>query len=239
MMRPFFVAATIVAQAIAGLGAATAQPATPSFMALAYHNVEDESDPDQSYLGLTTDKLVAQLSWLQRNGYHPVGIDDLLAARDNRKSLPDKAVLLTFDDGFESFYTRVLPILQVFRYPAVLAVVGAWLAGGPDATVSYMGDKAPATASVQFGDLVVQRDVFLSWDQIREIAASGLVEIASHSDDAHHGTPANPQGNSEPAVTTRRYDPAAGIYQDPDSERRAVDADSEKMARKIEAETGK
>ena len=68
--------------------------AAPSFIALAYHNVED-SEPDQTYVGVTTERLISQLSWLQVNGYKPVTVDDLLAARDGGRPLPDKAVLLT------------------------------------------------------------------------------------------------------------------------------------------------
>jgi len=40
----------------------------------------------------------------------------------------------------------------------------------------------------------VNRDEFLTWDQVREIAASGLVEIASHTYGEHHGSLADPQG---------------------------------------------
>jgi biofilm PGA synthesis lipoprotein PgaB len=222
--------------------APAAEPVTRNFIALAYHNVEDH-DPDQSFVGVSSEKLVAQLSWLQRNGYTAVTVDDLLAARDGRKALPDKAVLLTFDDGYESFYTRVLPILKAFRFPAVLALVGAWMEGGPDTSVSYAEDKTPgpppAEGTVQFGDLRVSRNQFLTWNQVREIAASGLVEIASHSYGAHRGKVANPQGNSEPDVTTRRFDQATGTYETDANERRELEADSAKMASKIKRETGK
>ncbi len=214
----------------------------PGFIALVYHNVEDR-DPDQAFVGVTTEKLVAQLSWLHGNGYTPVSVDDLIAARDGRRALPDKAVLLTFDDGYASFYTRVLPILKAFRFPAVLALVGAWMEGGADATVNYSSDDkvlaAPMRDTTQFGDKVVRRDTFLTWDQVREIAGSGLVEIASHSFDSHHGTLANPQGNSQPEVTTRRFDPVTGKSENDAEERRGLESDSATMALKIESETGK
>lgn len=212
------------------------------FIALAWHNIEDH-DPDQRFVGVSTDRLVAQLSWLQRNGYTPVSIDDLLAARAGRKPLPDKAVLLTFDDGYESFYTRAWPILRAFRFPAVLALVGSWMEGGPDSTVPYAPDTSgaprPGDPSVKFGDLTVRRDLFLTWNQVREIAASGRIEIASHSYDAHRGTLANPQGNSEPDVTTRRFDRASGSYEDDAEERRKLEADTARMAAKIGRETGR
>ncbi len=217
-----------------------AEPATRSFIALAYHNIED-NDPDQMFVGVSTDRFVAQLSWLQRNGYTAVTIDDLLAARAGRKPLPDKAVLLTFDDGFESFYTRVLPILKAFRFPAVLALVGEWMEGGADSSVRYAGDTAIAQGNgeVRFGDKTVRRSEFLTWDQVREIVASGLVEIASHTYAAHHGSPGDPQGNSEPDVVTRRYDRATGSYESDASERRRIEADSAKMVAKIGSELGK
>ena len=242
MVRTLIFAVTALLLAIVAPGVRATEPATRSFIALAYHNVED-SDPDQQFVGITTAHLVEQLTWLQTNGYQPVTIDDLLAARDGAKALPEKAVLLTFDDGYESFYTRVLPILKAFRYPAVLALVGAWMEGGPDASVRYSADHAAPVPlgeeSVQFGTDTVKRSLFLTWDQVREIAASGLVEIASHSYDAHRGVLANPQGNSEPDETTRQYDPASGTYESDASERQRLEADSAKMAAKIASETGK
>lgn len=214
--------------------------AAQSFIALAYHNVED-SEPDQTYVGISTERLISQFSWLQRNGYQPVTVDDLLAARDGGKPLPEKAVLLTFDDGYESFYTRVFPVLKAFRFPAVLALVGAWLEGGADTTVRYAPDKIrpEQTAIVQFGDLKVRRDQFLTWDQLREIRDSGLVEIGSHSHDAHHGLPANPQGNSQPDVTTARFDSVTGLYESEAGARRALNADTAQMVEKIAAELGR
>jgi len=234
--------ATLLALAIPARGIGAAEPSTRGFIALCYHNVEDD-DPDQRFDGVTTEKLVAQLSWLQRNGYHPVSVDDLLAARDGGRALPDKAVLLTFDDGYESFYTRVFPILTAFRFPAVLALVGAWMEPGGDTAIDYAGDRANSTPrrglSVRFGDISVTRAQFLSWNQVREMAASGLVEIASHSYDAHRGVPADPQGNSEPDVTTRRFNPKTGTYESDAQERRDLGADSARMERTIERETGK
>ncbi len=241
MTRFYLAFAIALTLAITAMAASAANTPLSGFIALSYHNVED-SNPDQSFVGLTTEKLVAQLSWLQGNGYLPVTIDDLLAARDGGKPLPDRAVLLTFDDGYASFYTRVLPILQAFRFPAVLALVGAWMEGGPDTAVPYSSDKRGAPApleAVQFGDKTVSRDVFLTWDQVREIAASGLVEIASHSYDSHHGSLANPQGNSQPDVTTRRFDPLTGGSESDAEERRRLHADSARMALKIESQTGK
>src|ERR1051325_4302601 len=92
------------------LVAARAEAAGGSLLALCYHNVEDHS-PDQTFVGVSSGNLVQHLSWLQVNGYRFVSLDDILAARSGGRALPDKAVLLTFDDGFASFYTRAFPVL--------------------------------------------------------------------------------------------------------------------------------
>ena len=90
------------------------------------------------------------------------------------RRLPDKAILLTFDDGYESLYTRVFPLLKAYHYPAVAALVGSWMEDEPDGTVLY-------------GDRKVPRSNFVSWDEAREMQASGLVEFASHGYDLHRG----------------------------------------------------
>jgi biofilm PGA synthesis lipoprotein PgaB len=169
------------------------------FLALAYHDVEDD-DPDQGFLSVRTDRLVDQLAWLRANGYQAVSVDQILAARQGGQPLPERAVLLSFDDGYRSFYTRVLPILKAYGWPALLAPVGVWM-------------DTPADKPVDFGGSPEARDRFLTWDQIREISRSGLVEIAAHTDASHYGALANPQGNTEPAAAIRAYDAQTRQYE--------------------------
>src|SRR5690606_15498573 len=127
-------------------------------------------------------------------------IDQILAAHRGQAKLPEKAVLLVFDDGYRSFLTRVVPILRAFNWPAVVAPVGRWMDTPPD-------------EMVDFGGLPVERERFLNWKEVGEAARSGLVEVAAHTDNLHYGATANPQGNSQPAATTRLYDPKTGTYE--------------------------
>ncbi len=69
--------------------------------------------------------------------------------------LPPKAVLLTFDDGYLSFYTRVYPLLRAFNYPAVLGVVGAWIDDPQGGTAVLYGEKSNVTQAS-----------FPTWNQI-------------------------------------------------------------------------
>jgi biofilm PGA synthesis lipoprotein PgaB len=139
---------------------------------------------------------------LKGTGWTAVSLDDLAAAARGVRPLPDQAILITFDDGYKSLYTRVFPLLKVYRFPIVSALVGSWMEGEAGGTVSYGGDRR------------VPRNNFISWTEAREMQASGLVEFASHSYALHKGVQANPQGSMTPAAVTWTYDPATRHYED-------------------------
>jgi biofilm PGA synthesis lipoprotein PgaB len=194
------------------------------FLSLSYHNIEDD-DPDQTYLGVRTDRLIAQLTWLREHGYVAVSVDQILAARNGGPRLPDRAVLLSFDDGFMSFYNRVFPILTAFNWPAVLAPAGTWL-DTPDAQI------------VDFGSTPTPREQILTWKQVAEMSASGLIEIGAHTYQLHEGALANPQGNLQPAAAIHQWDPKTG-YEDDAAYDARLRADVGRITERIKTATGK
>lgn len=181
---------------------AAAQAVAPPlrFVSVAFHDVVDDAR-ELNDDAVTTDRLVAFFDWLQGNGWHPIGLEDLAAAKAGTRPLPDKAILLTFDDGYRSLFTRVYPLLLAYRFPAVAALVGAWM-------------DAPLTSTVRYGDHDVPRHRFITWDEARQMQASGWVEFASHSYDLHQGVLANPQGNRLPATAARQLTPTQGYETD-------------------------
>lgn len=193
------------------------------FTALCYHDVVDRPAADP--FAVSSDRLVALFDYLVAHGYTPVSVDDLVAAREGRRPLPDKAVLLSFDDGLKSTYTKVFPLLKAYRFPAVVAVVGSWL--------------EVDSGSVAYGTGVMDRSQFVSWEELREMQASGLVEVASHSYDLHQGIVANPQGDLQPAAVTRAYRPAAGSYETEAEYRARLRADLARSSEVIERRLGK
>ncbi|MBF22506.1 MAG: poly-beta-1,6-N-acetyl-D-glucosamine N-deacetylase PgaB [Pusillimonas sp.] len=195
------------------------------FLVLAYHDVEDTS-PDQTFVSVLTEHLRQQFSWLQENNYVPVSIDQILDAKAGKAPLPSKAVLLTFDDGYQSFYRYVYPLLKAYRWPAVVAPVGVWT-------------DPPPGASVRFGDLDVPRERFLTWAQITEMSRSGLVEVAAHSNNLHFGIQANPQGNLQPAAATRFYNPLTSTYESDEAYRARISKDVAAISQKITRATGR
>ncbi|WP_346763747.1 poly-beta-1,6-N-acetyl-D-glucosamine N-deacetylase PgaB [Wenzhouxiangella sp. XN24] len=203
--------------------------AEPAWVSVAWHDVKDDAaghvDRDRYTVGTT--QLAEQFDWLRTNGWTPVSLDDIIAARQGRRALPDKAVLLTFDDGLASLYTHVFPLLKAYGYPAVASVVSSWqerVAAGE--TIAYEGAERDATG-------------FATWAQLREMAASGLVEIASHSHDLHRGVLANPQGNQQPAASSLEYLPAPGRYETEAEWRARVRDDLARSVALIEQHTGR
>ncbi|MFI8716996.1 poly-beta-1,6-N-acetyl-D-glucosamine N-deacetylase PgaB [Stenotrophomonas sp. NPDC077464] len=171
-------------------------------LVLSYHDIRDDvatkGDPDA--YSVSTQNFAAHLDWLSAHGYHPVSLSQLITASQGGAPLPPKPVLLTFDDGLRSVYSKVFPLLRAYNYPALVAVITDYV-------------DMPAGRQIDYGYRPFTRDDFLTWEQLREMQRSGLVELASHTDNLHHGVQSNPQGNSTPAVITRAYDPATQQYE--------------------------
>ncbi|STT51963.1 outer membrane N-deacetylase [Klebsiella pneumoniae] len=192
---------------------------------LAYHDVEDDA-ADQRYLSVRTSALNEQIAWLLHNGYHAISVQDILDAHYGLKSLPPKAFLFSFDDGYSSFYTRVWPLLKAWNVPALWAPVGSWV-------------DTPAGQPVNFGGLMTPRERFATWEMVRELSRSPLVEIGAHTWASHYGLPANPQGSREPAAANRGWDKTTGRYESDAQFTRRMTDDVQKVTAKIHEVAGK
>jgi biofilm PGA synthesis lipoprotein PgaB len=190
---------------------------------LGYHEIAEPEQARVPEYAVTPTNFVRQMDWLKNHGYRFVSVDDLLAARAGKRPLPPRAVLVTFDDGYRSMYRHAWPVLKLFHIPAVVNVVGGWLEEREK--VHYDGRELP-------------RSDFVTWGELREMAASGLVEVGSHSFALHRGVQGNPQGNLEPPAVVRRYDPAARRYEDEASYRRRLHDDLERNSALIRRHTG-
>ncbi len=205
-----------------------ANASTSEFHALSYHDVfaNTENPAAADSLSVSVDNLVRQFSWLRDNDYRVVSISDVIAARNGGPTLPPRAVLLTFDDGYASFHTHVLPLLKLFNYPATLALVAGWIEAPISSTIEYESDR-------------IDPAKFMTWAQVRDCADSGLVEIASHTFNLHHGEPGNPQGNKQPAVSTFIFDKTTQQYESETDHRRRIRSDLARSSEIIETRTGK
>ncbi len=180
--------------------AATPKIDATALTIIGYHEITDRNDALIPSYAVTSQQFSEHLDWLKNNGYHFINVDQLIKAHEGKYSLPSKPVLLTVDDGYQSFYQNAYPIIRAKKVPVVLAVVGSWL-------------EPKESQKVDFGGEAISRDKILSWKELKEMQNSGLVEIASHSYHLHQGIVGNPQGNLEPAAITRIYDSASKTYE--------------------------
>lgn len=133
---------------------------TRSSPILMYHSVAAEPVRATKRLAVSPSALREQLAWLTDHGF--TGMTFFDAAETLRVcDLPDRTVVLTFDDGYADFATTALPLLERFGFPATLFVTTGWVA---DAGANSAGRPLDRT---------------LRWEQIRDIAQSGI-EIGAH-----------------------------------------------------------
>ena len=207
---------TMVRYLLASLLFALALPANAQLISLAYHDVVDGRHDDP--YALTRAELREHLEFFKTNGYQPISLNYLKQVKAGKARLPDRAVLLTFDDGLRSYKDIVAPLLGQYGYPSVLSVVSGWLDG----------ERLPSEYEGKM----------LTWSEVKKLSRSPLVEVISHSHDLHHGVPSNPQGNESYAGTTRQYYPASNRYETEKAFRLRIRADLRRAIARFTGEMG-
>jgi peptidoglycan/xylan/chitin deacetylase (PgdA/CDA1 family) len=126
-----------------------------------YHEVT-ESDAAFSRLAVSPADLERQLTYLSEAGFTSVTAGALSAAARNKAvRLPDRPVVLTFDDGFADFHSTAFPLLRAFGFTATIFV-----------TAGMIGSAGPPA--------VMPLGRMLTWTQLHEIAEAGI-EVGAHS----------------------------------------------------------
>jgi len=134
-----------------------------------YHSVLKDPKRTGRYV-VTPERLRSDLAYLKKEGYVAVTGGDLVAYVQGA-DLPEKPVMITFDDGHYNNLRYALPILETLDMKAVVSVVGAYTeeySRHPDPNPNY---------------------AYLSYDDISALAASGRFEIGNHSFDMHRQSP--------------------------------------------------
>jgi peptidoglycan/xylan/chitin deacetylase (PgdA/CDA1 family) len=95
---------------------------------LMYHGVSADGKRDGLTVG--TDQLEQHFRYLWSNGYTPLLFSELIACHAQKKALPDKAVLITFDDGFRNNYEYAYPLALKYRLKLNFFLVPAFIGRG-------------------------------------------------------------------------------------------------------------
>jgi len=147
---------------------------------LMYHHVS----PSEGAITASPKNFEDQLAWLSSHGYGSLTTDEF-AAHLAGEPVPDKSVLITFDDGYLDNWVHAFPLLKKYGYKAVIFLVTAWVGHGPARPVAGQGQPLPDTPSHDECERrIAQGDsdsVMLRWSEIQAMQESGLVEFHSHT----------------------------------------------------------
>ena len=126
--------------------------------------------------------LERQLLHLSENGYHTLSSEEYLAVLLGARVAPDRAVVLTFDDGRGSLWGVAQPLLNRFGMRATVFLV-------PGRMRSRPGPNSPTWVDVDAGradlsELLGREEgegAFLSWEEVAQLAKTGLFDFQSHT----------------------------------------------------------
>jgi len=128
--------------------------------------------PVMMYHAVTAERLDAELSYLQSNGYETISAETLAAwLRGEGRSLPPRPIALTFDDGHASLYSVAYGLLNKYGMQATAFVCPWWV---EQASRRRRGE---ADAGIPVAHV--------TWDELREMSASGGIDVESHTYDHH------------------------------------------------------
>lgn len=134
------------------------------FVILMYHMISNPQTPAERKYACPPEQFEKHLQLLLKEGYTPVNIDQVEKYYSENVHLPDKAVLITLDDGFEDNYLNAFPLFKRYNIPALI-----YLATGViDKTNQWM--TAPTFSKRKM----------LSWPQIQEMSNNGI-QFGSHT----------------------------------------------------------
>lgn len=119
---------------------------------LCYH---DFHPTKKTSMTINVAKFESQMQWLKDHGYHVIPLKTLAHALLNKSNnVPPKSVVITVDDGWQTVYRYLLPIIKKYHYPVTLFI---------------------------YPSAISQSKSFLTWDQLHDLEATGLFDVESHT----------------------------------------------------------
>jgi peptidoglycan/xylan/chitin deacetylase (PgdA/CDA1 family) len=145
---------------------ADAEESVQQLPVIMYHHLSENSTKLGDYT-ISPTQLESDLKKIQELGYTAISLSQLKSYYEDGTSLPEKSVLLTFDDGYYSVYVYAYPLLQQYQMPATCFILGYY-------TQMYSDGEKQNVAYAH-----------MTWDQLQEMEDSGLITLGSHSYNLH------------------------------------------------------
>ncbi len=172
-----------------------------------YHQITKISSRKGDYT-VTLDQFKEDIEYINKKGFKTVNMTDIIHYVNGEKDLPEKPLIITFDDGFESILSYVEPIFKEKNMKGVLSIVGSYtdfFTENQDHNLTYS---------------------YIDWDGVNKLIKDNIIEIQNHSYDMHKCS-----GNCRKGVCKI-------IYEDESKYDSIVGADLEKMQNIMKEKTG-
>lgn len=134
---------------------------------LMYHSILNDSKRSGKYV-ITPDELEKDLVYLKDQGFETVLTSDLINFVEHGAPLPEKPIVITFDDGYYNNYSYLYPALKKHGMKAVLSIVG---------THTDLFSREGETLNNNYSHV--------PWNLLKEMQNSGVFEIQNHTYDLH------------------------------------------------------
>ncbi len=131
-----------------------------------YHQISNNANILGDYV-ITPELLENDFTYLKDNGFTPVSFKQLKNFTEQGIALPQKPILITFDDGERTFLTKVVPLLEKYGFPANVNVIGSLI--------------ELYTENGETDD----RYAYLNEDDIKALSENPLVELGCHTYNLH------------------------------------------------------
>nr|CAD6405344.1 polysaccharide deacetylase family protein [Rhizobium sp. Q54] len=131
---------------------------------LLYHSIDRNPGAAYSRWVVTPERFETHLALIHHGGFKPITVEAFATAKASGEALPERTVIISFDDGLADFLRFAMPALSKFGFPATLFV-----------TSGYVGGRAGWLAGLNEGDRQM-----LTWPQVAGLAEAGI-EIGAHS----------------------------------------------------------
>lgn len=152
-----------------------------------YHQLTKSESKADKYV-LMLEQFENDLKYLKSRKYQTVTVEQLSDFSQGKIDLPEKCVMITFDDGNETLYEYAQPLLKQYGFTAVGFVVGA---------------LADRYTELDDHNLNYSN---LNWQEIKELCSENIIDIQSHSFDLHKNTAERSGAKKKKSETVEQYD---------------------------------
>jgi peptidoglycan/xylan/chitin deacetylase (PgdA/CDA1 family) len=136
---------------------------------LMYHMISEHLPKNKSKfnrLRVKSNQFEKQLIWLKKNNFQSFTLTELI----NLETIPEKAVVITFDDGYEDNFTNAFPLLKKYNFKATIYIV-----------LNRFNKNWATDKDLNLSSNELNNEKMLSDEQIKIMLKSGLIEIGSHT----------------------------------------------------------